>query len=111
MNENTKAKVANTLAPIGLLLVLLATVAPFFLMNTAWAQAAYPYVYSVGAVIVLIARILGPKNSKDFKLKRLKRLEVWEGIIFCVAAVFLFVPGSTLRDWIAFTLAGAILQI
>lgn len=98
------------LSPIGLLLVLLATVAVFFLRDNATAQALYPYVYSVGAVLVFVSHVVTPA-TKDFRLKRLYRVEMWTGIIFCVAAVFLFYPGATLRDWLAFTLAGGCLQV
>ena len=45
------------------------------------------------------------------RLRRLHRLEVWTGIIFCVGAAFLFFRLETLRDWLAFTIAGAALQI
>lgn len=110
--KNSKEWLAgNVIAPLGLLMVLAATAVPFFLHNTAWALTAYPYVYAAGALIVLIARILVPKKDSDFRLKRLKRLDVWIGIIFCVAAVFLFYPGASPRDWLAFTLAGAALQV
>lgn len=111
MNNNKKTWLAQSvLAPIGLLMALAATLVPFFLMHTAWAQAAYPYLYSAGALVVLVSRIFTPK-ADDRKLRSLRRLEVWIGIIFCVAAAFLFVPGAMLRDWLAFTLAGAALQV
>lgn len=101
---------ATVLAPGGLLLVLVATAAPFFLRSCEWAQTAYPYLFSAGALTVFVARVLSPYKGKDFRLKRLHRLEMWIGIIFMVAAVFLFYPGAQ-RDWLAFTLAGAALQV
>ena len=100
---------SRIVAPIGLLLVLLATIAPFFLRDHEWALNVYPYVYAAGAIIVLASRIASPA-TKDFRLKRLYRIEMWIGIMFCVAAFFLFYPGAMLRDWLAFTLAGACLQ-
>ena len=97
--------------PSGLLLILAATAAPFFLSGHDWAQEAYPYVYIAGALILLVSRLFQkhPKTD-DLRLRRLYRLEVWVAVIFCVAAFFLFYPGAALRDWIAFTLAGAALQ-
>lgn len=100
----------NFLAPFGLILILLATITPFFLQSVEWAQTAYPYVFSAGAVVLLVARLWQRRTSSDLRLRRLYRLEVWEAIIFCVAAFFLFYPQAGLRDWIAFTLAGAALQ-
>ena len=98
-------------APVALLLVLLATLVPFFMSGEEWAQAAYPYVYSAGAAALLVIRLFTPYRGKDFRLKRLHRIESWSAIFFCAAAVFLFYPGASLRDWLAFTLAGAAIQI
>lgn len=110
MNRTAFTDTCNRIvAPAGLLLVLLATIAPFFLRDYTWAQDSYPYVYSAGALIVLASRIISPATS-DLRLRRLYRIEMWIGIIFCVAAFFLFYPGAMLRDWLAFTLAGACLQ-
>lgn len=100
----------NLIVPFGLLLILLATVAPFFLRDYEWALTSYRYVFAAGAAILLIARLMQRRTASDLRLSRLYRLEVWVAVIFCVAAFFLFYPGAELRDWIAFTLAGATLQ-
>ncbi len=112
-NNNTAAPSAwvTAGAPAALLIILLATLVPFFMMHTAWAQAAYPYVYSAGALMLLLIRLFTPYRGSDMRLKRLHRIENWSAIFFCVAAVFLFFPGAQLRDWLAFTLAGAAIQI
>lgn len=101
----------NYVAPVGLLLVLCATVCPFFLRDYAPAVQAYPYVYCLGTAILLAARIFAPYRGDDFRLRRLHRLEAWVGIIFAVGAFFLFYQHGVLRDWLAFTLAGAAVQI
>lgn len=100
----------NIMAPVGLILILAAVAAPFFLRDYAWAMDAYRYVYGAGAVILLVSRLMRGGRSSDMKQRRLERIEVWVAVIFCVATVFLFYPGAELRDWIAFTLAGAALQ-
>ena len=102
---------SNVVAPIGLLLVLFATAVPFFLHSQAWAMASYRYIFGPGAVTVFVARIFAQSKVGDLRLRRLYRLEVWIGIIFMVATFFLFYPGAELRDWMAFTLAGAALQV
>lgn len=100
----------NLIVPFGLLLILLSTVTPFFLRDYAWALSSFRYVYCAGALIVLIARLLQKRpTTPDFRLRRLYRLEVWVAIIFCVAGFFAFYSAE-LRDWIAFTLAGAAFQ-
>lgn len=97
--------------PVGLILILVATVAPFLFIGEAWADPAYRYVYAAGALILLVARLFSPFRGSDMRLKRLHRIEAWSAVFFCVAAVFLFYPGATLRDWIAFTLAGGVIQV
>lgn len=100
----------NLIVPFGLLLILLATITPFFLRDCRWAVDSFRYVYCAGAIIVLIGRIFQKRPAtSDLRLRRLYRLEVWIAIIFCVAGFFAFYSGE-LRDWIAFTLAGAALQ-
>lgn len=110
-NESRKALMSNVVAPTGLLLVLFATVVPFFLHSQAWAMAAYPYIYAAGAAAVFLARIFSQQKGGDLRLRRLRRMEAWIGIIFLVASFFLFYPGAELRDWMAFTLAGGALQV
>ena len=39
------------------------------------------------------------------------RLESWSSLLFCVAAFFAFYSAPVIRDWLAFTLAGAAIQI
>ena len=98
-------------APVALLTILLATLVPLFLREYAWAVASYKYVFSAGALALLLVRLFTPFRGEDLRLKRLHRIESWSGIFFCAGAVFLFYPGAELRDWLAFTLAGAALQI
>ncbi len=102
---------ANVVAPLGLLLVLAATSAPFLLMHVEWAVKAYPFVYGAGALVLLVARLFSVYPCKDVRLKKLHRLEKWSPVLFLAADFLLFYNPSTLRDWLAFTLAGAAVQI
>lgn len=103
--------VDNALVPAALFLVLAATAVPFLLPHTPRAMASYRYVYAAGAVILLLARLFTPFRGKDLRLRRLHRIEAWSAIFFCAGCAFMFIPGGTGRDWIAFTLAGAAIQI
>ena len=109
----SKYSIAAIVAPVALVLILAATAAPFFLADAEWAQASYKYVFTAGAVVLLLVRLFTPYRGNDLRLKRLHRIETWSAIFFCAAAFFLFYSGSEgqLRDWIAFTLAGAAIQI
>ena len=116
-SDSRNMMLANVVAPLGLLLVLVATATPFFLMHTPWAIAAYPWVYGAGAIILLVARLFVTHQTADDRLKRLYRLEKWSPILFIAALAILLYnqyydpTHTTLRDWLAFTMAGAALQV
>lgn len=109
--SNRTLFLAHIVAPLGLFMVLIATILPFFLMNSEWAQQAYPYIYGAGALILLLARLFSVYPESDMRLRRLHRLEKWTPIIFIAALALLFYNPGTLRDFIAFTMAGAVVQI
>lgn len=93
---------------LGLLLIVAGTFMPIFnfLQGTA-----YRYVYAAGAVTLLIARLFTPYTGRVMRVKRLSRIEAWSAIFFCVAAFFMFYEPRAARDWLAFTLAGGVIQI
>ena len=96
--------------PVGLLLVALATMEPLILhpFNPGgWFQ----YVYAAGAVLLLLCRLFITHGATDLRLRRLYRMEGWSAIFFCAAAFFMWYPGSSPREWLAFTLAGATIRI
>ena len=100
-NSIVRPRLAAVGAPMALLVIFLATLVPFLLMDN---------VYSAGALALLLVRLFTPFKGTDLKLKGWHRIESWTAIIFCVAAFFLFYNPHQLRDWLAFTLAGAVLQ-
>lgn len=105
------AKISPALLIVGLLTVAAGVLIP--ILSGGFANDTFRYVFAVGAALTLIARLFQPAPPKDtpIRIKRLLRLESWSAIIFCVAAFFAFYDRSTARDWLAFTLAGAAIQI
>lgn len=94
------------LASLGLIVYMVALSVP------AWQPPeVYRWIAAAGALILLVARILTRYKGPDIKLRRLISIQLWSAIFFCAASVFLFVPGGTVRDFIAFTMAGAVIQI
>jgi len=93
---------------LGLLLIVAGTFMPIFnfLQGTT-----YRYVYAAGAALLLIARLFTPYTGSVMRVKRLSRIEAWSAIFFCVAAFFMFYEPRVARDWLAFTLAGGVIQI
>ena len=110
-------------ASVGLLLVLAAMMAPFLgglLGNSmVWAK----WVYAGGALVYTVARVVNVNAPGDsLRLRRLRRLEFWAGMCFVIGAAFWFYklqyysgffagPLAVMRQTVAFTMAGAVLQI
>ncbi len=96
---------------IAMLLIVIGTMLPIFhLEGNYFGGTIYKYIYSVGAVVLLIARLFTGYKGKNDRLRRLYRIEAWSAIFFCVSAFFMFY-GDAARDWLAFTLAGGAIQI
>lgn len=91
----------------GLILVMAGTAIPLLRMHTE----IYKYIFSAGALLVVIGRLFMPYKGPSLRIRRFCRLEVWSGLFFCAAAFFMFWKGAGPTDWIAFTLAGAAIQI
>lgn len=96
-------------ANIGLIIILVAVALPLF---HAWL-AAVKWICGAGALLHLAGRIgmLPASRYLPLRLKRLRRIDLWAGLFFVVAAVFMFLPRVGATDWIAFTLAGGALIV
>lgn len=94
------------IANIGLLLLLAAIILP--LLRTG--GDIWRWIYGAGALILLIGRLLELKRMPTLRATRLKRLEVWAAIVFCAGVFFVFYKGAQPRDWLAFFLAGGVIQ-
>lgn len=93
---------------IGLLLVMTGTAMPLLRIDNT---LIYRYIFCTGVVAVVLGRLFMPYKGTSLRIKRLCRLEVWSGLFFCAAGFFMFWKGAGPTDWIAFTLAGAAIQI
>lgn len=95
--------IANT----GLFLIMAAIALPLL----RFGGDVYKYVFATGAALVLVGRIINVAPSgTSLRVRRLVRMELWSGIVFCVGAFFMFYPGVGPTDWLAFTLAGGAIQ-
>ncbi|MDE5745228.1 MAG: hypothetical protein K2H84_06165 [Paramuribaculum sp.] len=97
---------AKWVAITGLLLVVVAAALPL----TGNRGDLFRYIYSAGALLAFVGRLFNPCPSSSLRVRRLYRLEVWAGVVFCVGAFFLFYPSAGATDWMAFTLAGGIIE-
>lgn len=93
---------------IGLLAIAAATALPLLQIGAG----VFEWIYAAGAALTLISRIatIGAYRGMTLRVRRLGRMELWSAIIFAVGCFFVFNRRSNEMDWLAFTLAGAMLQ-
>lgn len=107
---------------MGLILIAAALVAPFASLGSDWMPVVCRWVYAAGALIYTVARMVNVNEPHDSaRLRRLRRMEMWAGFCFIVGCGFWFYNAArfagisfslpVMRDTIAFTMAGAIIQI
>lgn len=113
MNRQIPQKVKNDAFPArwiavaGLLMIVVATALPLLRIG----GEAFRYIYCAGALAVVTGRALTRCPSSILRVRRLYRLEVWAGVIFCVGGFFLFYDNAGAMDWMAFTLAGGAIEV
>ncbi len=108
--NNNKQKTATILLSVGMIILLITAVLPIIGVNMPWIK----YIYAGGAIFTLISHTLNKYNGKNFTLKRLYRIQAVSSICYCISAATLCIPlGSYIseKDWLAFLMAGAVLQI
>lgn len=117
-----KRKIVEIVATTGLLLVAVGLIVPFASIENAPLAFAMRIVYAMGAVGFTVARMINVNAPEDSsRLRRLRRMEMWAGFCFIVGGAFWFynaqrfsfIPFSlpVMRDTVAFTMAGAIIQV
>ena len=94
---------------VSMTVLLAAAVVPFFITPMPnWQH----YMLAAGAAGTLVSQFLIPNPGDDLRTRRLARMNVWAAIVYCVGAYCLFSSSPDMqRSWVAFLLAGAVLQI
>lgn len=118
-----RRKYVEMAASVGLVLVLVAMVVPFFGNLLHWPMQWLKWVYAAGALVYTAARVVNVNAPGDsLRLKRLRRMEFMAGVCFIIGAAFWFYklsyysgffagPLAVMRQTVAFTMAGAVIQI
>lgn len=116
-----RRRIVETAATMGLILVCVGMIAPIVSMDNSTLGDIFKWVYTGGAVVYIVARLVKVGAPGDsLRVRRIRRMEVWSGVCFCVGAAFWFYNSARfgaygitlgiLRDTILFTLAGALIQ-
>ena len=109
MTQEKRSSIANLLVLIGLLIMAVMAVLPLFihhLEGKEWMR----WTYTAGALTVLAARLLGYDNNGTLRVKRLQHILIFSGLLFCASGAIMFIPDLS-KNWIAFLLAGLVLQL
>ncbi len=115
-------KICENVATVGLLLVCVAMLSPFLFHYDSLAMKIFCWVYAAGALIYTVARLIDVADpAESFRLRRLRRMEFWAGLSFCIASGFWFYTLGRLgdsagvlavmRNTVLFTIVGAALQV
>lgn len=106
--DKRRELLSTVMVTIGLMSIMVAAFLPLIHINQGWTR----YVYAAGTLVLLIGRLVAPRvKDAPLRLRRLLHMEIWTALIFGAGAVFLFLPSVGGKDWLAFTLAGAVLTI
>ena len=106
MDQNKRTNISSVLVLIGLLVMAVMALMPLLNLNREWMR----WVFAAGAVIVLAARVMGVYNGPSLRIKRLHRILIFSGVLYCGSALMMFFSRGT-NDWIGFLLAGVIVQL
>lgn len=104
--DNNHTGLSGILVLLGLLLMLVMAVLPLLNINHEWMR----WTFAAGALAVLVGRIVGLYHGPSLRIKRLHRILISSGVLYCVSDAMMFVSRGT-NDWIAFLLAGLFMQM
>lgn len=107
--QEKRISISGILLIIGLLIMAVMALMPLLNINPQWMKWMR-WIYAGGAVLVLVARIVGVYNGPSLRIKRLHRILISSGILYCASALMMFISNGT-NDWIGFLLAGVMVQL
>jgi len=105
MQQDKRSLWSDILVLLGLLIMAAMALLPLLNINHEWMR----WTFATGALCVLVARIADAYHGPSLRIKRLHRLLITSGLLYCASAAMMFVSRGT-NDWIAFLLAGLIMQ-
>lgn len=114
-DEKKQIEIQNITLAVATLVLLVTAALPIFGVVSDWTK----YAFAFGAVLALAERFTERYKGNNLRIRRLYRMGKVSAMFYCVSAFFQFNTawnvntGQTWgnRDWLAFLLAGALLQI
>lgn len=109
MTQNKRTNLSGILVIVGLLMMAVMAVTPL-LVNHNINLELMRWIYTAGAIIVLAGRLVGAYRGPSFRLMRLHVILIFSALLYCASASMMFIFQGT-NNWIAFLLAGLIVQL
>ena len=112
MTKEQRNSISNILVAVGMLVMvvmILLPLLPAMSENPAWMERMR-WAFAAGAFIVFLGRVMSVYDGPVLRIKRLYRLLTGSALLYCASAATMFISRGT-NDWIAFLLAGLVMQI
>lgn len=109
MTQDKRTLLSGILVIVGMLMMVVMAVTPL-LPNHNINMELMRWVFTAGALIVLLGRLIGMYRGSSLRIKRLHGILVFSGLLYCASASMMFIFQGT-NNWIAFLLAGLVVQL
>jgi peptidoglycan/LPS O-acetylase OafA/YrhL len=109
MAQEKRIVFSNILIVIGLLIMVIMALLPL-LDNSGINMELMRWGFTMGAIMVLIGRLVGIYRGSSFRIKRLHSILIFSALLYCASASMMFIFQGT-NNWIAFLLAGLVVQM
>ena len=109
MTQNNRTNLSNILVLVGLLMMAIMAVTPL-LVNHNINMELMRWIFTGGAFLVLVGRLINIYRGTSLRLKRLHVILIFSALLYCASASMMFIFQGT-NNWIAFLLAGLLVQI
>ena len=109
MTQKNRTNLSNILVFLGLLMMAVMAVTPL-LVNHNINMELMRWIFTGGAFLVLIGRLVNLYRGSSLRLKRLHVILIFSALLYCASASIMFIYQGT-NNWIAFLLAGLLVQL
>ena len=80
------------------------------LVNHTFNVELMRWIFTAGATIVLLGRLIGFYQGPSFRIKHLHAILIFSALLYCTSAAMMFIFQGT-NNWLAFLFAGLIVQL
>lgn len=111
IDEKKLKKVQGIVIGVAMTIMLISALIPILMIDVEWVEFLR-YTFAFGAALTFLARVTEKNDMPNLRVRRLHRMEGMAAMLYCVSAFLVLYSDRNFggHDWIAFLLAGAVLQ-